>query len=78
MIENLKSSKRNAASYIQGTPTLHKAIRLFFSRNLADSKELFKVLKGKVLQPRISYPAMISFRFEEDIDRVFQTNNSKK
>ena len=29
--------------------------------------DIFKVMKGKKLQPRLLYPAKISFRFEGDI-----------
>ena len=30
-------------------------------------QDIFKVMKGKNLQPRLLYPARISFRFERDI-----------
>ena len=30
-------------------------------------QDIFKVMKGKDLQPRLSYPARISFRFNGDI-----------
>ena len=30
-------------------------------------QEIFKVMKGKNLQPRLLYPARISFRFDEQI-----------
>ena len=30
-------------------------------------QDIFKVMKGKNLQPRILYPARLSFRFDEEI-----------
>ena len=36
-------------------------------------KEIFKVLKGKNLQPRLLYPARISFKIDGEI-RAFQTS----
>ena len=30
-------------------------------------RDIFKVMKGKNLQPRILYPARLSFRFDEEI-----------
>ena len=38
-------------------------------------QDLFKVLKGKNLQPRLLYPARISFKIEEEI-KAFQTNKN--
>ena len=32
-----------------------------------DWQDIFKVMKGKKLQPRLLYPARISFRFEGEI-----------
>ena len=42
----------------------------FFSRNSAGQREwhnISKVMKGKNLQPRLLYPARLSFRFEGEI-----------
>ena len=30
-------------------------------------QDIFKVMKGKILQPRLFYPARISFRFDREI-----------
>ena len=38
-------------------------------------QEIFKVLKGKNMQPRILYPARISFKIEGEI-KFFPTNKS--
>ena len=54
-----------------------------FSRNSAGQKGIFKVLKGKNLQPRLVYPARISFKIDGEIKsfsdkqklREFSTNN---
>ena len=37
--------------------------------------DIFKVMKGKKLQPRLLYPARISFRFDRDI-KTLQTSKS--
>ena len=58
-------------NYIQGKP--HKAICGFFSRNLAGQRkwyDIFTVPKGKRnLQPRIIYPARLSFRIGEVVSQ---------
>ena len=38
-------------------------------------QDIFKVLKGKNLQPRLLYPARISFKIDEEI-KSFQTSKS--
>ena len=38
--------------------------------------DLFKVMKGKKLQPRILYPARLSFRFDGEKSKAFQTSKS--
>ena len=65
---NLKSSKRKGDSYLQ-----RNSIRLsadFSKENLQAKrvwKEVFKVMKGKDLHPRLLYPAKLSFRMEGQI-----------
>ena len=67
--ENLKSSKRKAVSYLHGAP-----IRLLadFSKETLqarrDWQEVFKVMKSKDPQPRLLYPAKLSFRLEGQIN----------
>ena len=41
----------------------------FLNRNSTGQKGIFKVMKGKKLQPRILYPARLSFRFDGEIKR---------
>ena len=66
--ENLKISKRKGDSYLQTSP-----IRLAadFSKETLRArrgwKEVFKVMKGKGLHPRLLYPAKLSFRMEGQI-----------
>ena len=53
---------------IQGNS--HQTISWFLNRNLQARREwhdIFKVMKGKNLQPRILYPARLSFRFDGEI-----------
>ena len=38
--------------------------------------DIFKVMKGKKLQPRILYPARLSFRFDGEKSKAFQTSKS--
>ena len=49
---------------IQGNS--YQAISWFLNRNSTSQKGMarFKVMKGKNLQPRILYPARLSFRFD--------------
>ena len=40
-----------------------------------ESQDIFKVLKGKDLQPRLQYPARISFKIDGEI-KSFQTSKT--
>ena len=63
--------KRKADSYLQRNPTRLSAD---FSKETLQAKrdwgEVFKVMKSKDLQPRLLYPAKLSFRTEGKI-KVF-------
>ena len=64
----IKSSKGEAKSNIPRKP--HMLNSWSFSRTLQARREwqdIFKVLKGKNLQPRLLYPARISFRVDGKI-----------
>ena len=64
----LKASQGKESSNIQGNP--NKVISRFFSRNSAVQSEWhdrLNMMKGKNLQPRLLYPARLSFRFEGKI-----------
>ena len=66
--ENIKRSQREATSNIQGKS--HTLNSSSFSRNSAGQREwqgIFKVLKGKNLQPRLPYLARISFKIDGEI-----------
>ena len=64
----LKSTKEKQQIKYKGIP-----IRLsadFSTETLQATREwhdIFKVMKGKNLQPRILYPATLSFRFDREI-----------
>ena len=64
----LKATREKQQITYKGTP-----IRLsadFSAETLQARREwhdIFKVMKGKNLQPRILYPARLSFRFNEEI-----------
>ena len=66
--ENIKSSRENQQITYKGTP-----IRLSadFSAETLQARgewhDIFKVMKGKNLQPRILYQVRLSFRFEREI-----------
>ena len=40
--------------------------------------EMFKVIKGKNLQPRVLHPARLSFRFEGEIKSFIDKQKSKE
>ena len=64
----LKAARERETSYLQRSS--HKPISLFLKRNLASKKgleRLFKVMKGKDLDPRLLYPAKLSFKMEGQI-----------
>ena len=64
----IKSTKGKTINNIHRNS--HKVISWFLNRNSTRSREwhdIFKVMKGKKLQPRILYPERISFRFDREI-----------
>ena len=51
----------------------------FFNRNFAGiGKEIFKVMKGKNLQPRLLYSAKLSFRIKGQIKSSSDKKNLKE
>ena len=66
--KNIKSSKGKAKSDKQGKP--HMLDSCLSAETLQARREwqhIFKVLKGKNLQPRFLYPARISFKINGEI-----------
>ena len=64
----LKAARRKAESYLQRSS--HKTISWFLKETLQarrDWQEVFKVMKGKDLQPRLLHPSQPSFRMEGQI-----------
>ena len=59
-IANIKSNKGKATNYTPGDP--HKNNRCSFNRR--EWQDILKEMKEKNLQPRLLYPARISFRYE--------------
>lgn len=61
-----------------------KPIRLLvdFSAEILQARrqwyDIFKVLKGKNLQPRIFYPVRLLFRFEEEIESFSDKQKTKE
>ena len=76
-IKNIKSSKGEAASNMKMGNTIHLTADLSAETLQArrEWKDIFKVLKGKNLQPRSLYPARISFKIDGE-NKNFQTNKS--
>ena len=67
-IKNLKSSKKKAVSYLQGSS--HKTVSSFLKRNFAGQKGLARNSGSQERQgpiPRLCYPAKLSFRIEGQI-----------
>ena len=64
----LKNNKRKKVSYLQGSS--HKTSTDLSTEILQvrrDWQEVFKVMKSRDLQPRLLYPAKLSFRIEGQI-----------
>ena len=64
----LKATREKHSINYKGTPIRISAdfsIKILQARR--EWQDTFKVLKGKNLQPRISYPARISFKLEGEI-----------
>ena len=64
----LKATKEKQQITYKGTPI--RLIADFLAENLQARKEchdIFKVMKGRNLQPRLLYLARISFRFDKKI-----------
>ena len=65
--ENIKSSRDKQQFTYKETPI---RVSAEFSAETAGQKgwlDIFKVIKGKSLRPRIFYPARLSLKFEKDI-----------
>ena len=66
--KNIKSSKAEATSNIQGKPirlTADLSAETLQARR--EWQDISKVLKGKSLQARLPYPARISFKIDGEI-----------
>ena len=66
--KNIESSNGKATNSTQGNP--HKVINWFFNRNLQARRQwwnILKVMKEESLQPRLLYPARVSFLFNREI-----------
>ena len=65
---NIKSSKRKATNNTHGDPirkTTDLSIETLQARR--EWQDILKVMKEKNLQPRLLYPARISFKYEGEI-----------
>ena len=63
----------------KGTPIRQSAD--FSTETLQARREwhdIFKVMKGKNLQPRILYPARVSFRFDGEIKSLLDKHNLRE
>ena len=68
--KNIKSSKGEVTRNIQGKPIC--LIAYLPAENLkatVEWQDIFKVLKGKNLKPRLLYPARISFKIDGEIKK---------
>ena len=80
--ESIKNSKGKATSNIQGKP--HTFNSCSFSRDSRKEwQDIFKVLEGKNLQPRLLYVARISFKIDGEIksfsdkQKLIEVNTTK-
>ena len=60
---NLKNGKRKAV--LATKESSYKGGEIFHARR--DQQEIFKIMKSRDLQPRLLYPAKLSFRIERQI-----------
>ena len=75
----LKAARERQYVNYRGTPIMLTAD--FSTETLQARREwqdIFKVLKAKNLQPRISYPARISFKLEGEIKNFFNKQKLKE
>ena len=64
----LKASRENQQDMSKGiTIRLSADISAETLKSIRKWHDIFKVMKGKNLQPRLLYPARISFRFDREI-----------
>ena len=75
----MKSNKGKAKSNIQGKP-IHLTADLSAEtlQTRRKRKNIYKVLKGKNVQPRLLYPARISFRVDREIKKLFRQAKIKR
>ena len=74
---NIKRSKGKTANYTQGIPiriTADLSIETLQARR--EGQGILKVMKEKNLQPRLLYPARISFKYEGEIKKALQTSKN--
>ena len=72
----LKAAREKRQITYKGTPTrLTADFPAETLRARSEWHNIFKVMKGKNLQPRLLYPARISFRFNREI-KNFKTSKS--
>ena len=74
----MKATREKRQITYKGTPTRLTAD--FSAETLQARKEwhdIFKVMKGKNLQPRLLYPARISFRFNGEIKSFIDKQNEE-
>ena len=67
--KNPKSNQRKGESYLQRSS--HRLSADFSNETLQERrgwKEVFQVMKGKNLHPRLLYPTKLSFRIEKQIN----------
>ena len=67
-----KASREKQQIIYKGIPMRFSAETLQARRKWQD---IFKVTKGNSLQPRLLYPARISFRFDDEIKTLWTVNS---
>ena len=77
--KNIKSSKGKATSNIQGNP-IHLTAYLSAGtlQVRREWQDIFKVLKGKNLQPRLLYLAKMSFKTDGEIKSFMDKQKSRE
>ena len=77
--KNIKSINRKATNNIQGNPLrLMADLSAETEQARGEWHNIFKVMKGKNLKPRLLYPARISFSFDREIRSFTDKENLRE
>ena len=85
-LSKIKYKQKTLKAVREKQQILHKGIPIRFKTDLSAEtlqvrrkwQDIFKAVKGKKLQPRLLYPARISFRFDREIKTFTDKQNLRE